>query len=488
MQILSEIQGRVGAFVREHALFSEGDRLLVALSGGPDSLCLLDVLRRMGYAVLAAHLDHRLRPESGEEAHRVARICRRLGVTVTIEARDASVLAEEVGSVEEAARLLRYRFLADVAREQGIRIMVTGHTADDQAETVLMHFLRGAGPAGLRGMKPATPLGEWVGVAHSDGLTLARPLLPITRRATRAYCLQAGLDPIQDASNLDPAFTRNRLRLELLPQLRTFNPDINSNLVRMADIMSAVESLVERLVADDWPEVVSMRSDGTVQIKVDAFADLDLALQRALLRRCVKGMEPDMRDLSYDHLEGGRQFILRGGTGGRHTLPAGLELLAIPGGVVLRREAQVLAWPEFPQLEARGPVPLSVPGEVSIGGGWRLTSRREAPGAGGWADLIFPADRSRVALGSGSVREDLHLRAPLPGDRFRPFGMRGSVKVAKFLMDQKIPHGARRRWPLLLSGGNILWVVGLRMAEAGRLDEASRSAVILELLAPEGGE
>jgi tRNA(Ile)-lysidine synthase len=488
MEILDEIRGDIGAFVRRHTLFTKADRLLVAVSGGPDSLCLLDVLRRMGYEILAAHLDHQLRPESGAEAGRVAQICRRLEVPVILAARDASTLAEGGRSLEEAARLVRYRFLAQVARDEGIRIIVTGHTADDQAETVLMHFLRGAGPAGLRGMKPATRLGEWVGVAMGDGLTLARPLLPITRQSTRAYCSQIGLDPIQDASNLDPAFTRNRLRLELLPELRTFNPQIDSNLVRIADIMSAVEALVERLVDARWPEVVAGRSEGGVHIKAGPFGKLEVALQRALLRRCLKRTNPDMRDVSYELLEGGRRFILRGGAGERHTLRAGLELLAIPGGVVLRREDQPLAWPGFPQLTASGPIPLSVPGHVALGRGWRLTSRREMLGTAGWAHLISSLGRRSVALDGGSARGDMYLRAPLPGDRFRPFGMRGSVKVAKFLMDHKIPRGARGRWPLLLCGDNILWVVGLRMAEAGRLDKASQSAVVLELLAPEGGE
>lgn len=483
MQILGEMR----AFIERHSLFAAGDPLVVALSGGADSLCLLHALRRMGYRVLAAHLDHQLRPESGAEAEAVAAVCQRLGVPLVSEARAAGRAAGEGGSVEAAARELRYRFLADVARAKGIQTIVTGHTADDQAETVLMHFLRGAGPMGLKGMRPATPLGEWVGVPAGDGLTLTRPLLPIRRQATQAYCFEVGLQPIEDASNKDRAFTRNRLRLDMLPRLKSFNPGIQANLLRIAEIMSAVDALIQGLVDARWPEVVEARPDGCLRIRTSAFGDMELALQRALLRRAVGETCADSRDLSFDVLEGARRFVLRGSGGQRHTLQGGMELLKTREAAILRQEGQRLGWGEYPQLEAEGPIPIPVPGTVLLANGWHLSARRRHVRAGGWGRLVPRGERRRIALDEGCVPGDLRLRAPQHGDRLQPFGMQGSVKVARFLMDHHIPRGARRMWPLLLKGEHILWVVGLRMAESGRMDEGTRGAIVLELTGPEGG-
>jgi tRNA(Ile)-lysidine synthase len=202
-----------------------GAPLIVAVSGGPDSLALLHMLARQSLlpaeALLVAHLDHALRPSSAAEAHFVAATAAEWGVAGRVERVDVRTLAETGRlTLEAAARQARYDFLARVVTEAGGRAIATGHTADDQAETVLMHILRGSGTAGLRGMLPASP------VPGHPHLTLLRPWLRASRAEIVAYCQEHRLRPITDESNTDPAYFRNRLRHELLPLLAAYNPHV----------------------------------------------------------------------------------------------------------------------------------------------------------------------------------------------------------------------------------------------------------------------
>ncbi|MEN6478284.1 MAG: tRNA lysidine(34) synthetase TilS, partial [Anaerolineales bacterium] len=224
MNVLSAVQDRVREALRAAGQPAAGGALVVAVSGGADSLCLLHALHalapELGYRLQVAHLDHGLRAAAAEDAAWVAALCARWGLPCTVGQAQVRALAEAEGrSLEEAARLARYRFLARVALRVGARAVAVGHTADDQAETLLLHLVRGAGLTGLVGMAPAAPWPLPEDVA-SAALTLLRPLLAVSRQDTVSYCAALGLTPRKDETNADPAYTRNRLRLELLPVLR----------------------------------------------------------------------------------------------------------------------------------------------------------------------------------------------------------------------------------------------------------------------------
>jgi len=303
---------RVLSFVQRHKLIPPGEMLVVAVSGGADSVCLLHLLagwqQELGLKLHVAHLDHQLRgAESEADARYVISLAGTLGIPVTAGRRDVSAYREERGcSLEEAARELRYDFLATVAGDVGARRVVVGHTRDDQVETILLHILRGAGTAGLRGIKPCSPLTGSKGEATS--LLTIRPLLELSREETMRYCQRHRLKPRRDSSNLSPAFLRNRLRLQLLPLLREYNPAIDRALLRLAEIADADVSFIEEQAQAVWEKVA--REEGEViHLDKKKVASLPLALQRQVIRLAIARILGDTRDIEANHIEAVRSLV-----------------------------------------------------------------------------------------------------------------------------------------------------------------------------------
>jgi len=321
------LESRVLSFVQRHKLIPPEETLVVGVSGGADSVCLLHLLagwqQELGLKLHVAHLDHQLRgAESEADARYVVSLAGSLGVPVTAGRRDVSAYREERNcSLEEAARELRYDFLATVAGDVGAARVAVGHTRDDQVETILLHILRGAGTAGLRGIKPCSPLtdskGKAIGVPinlenfwgkKQSPLLLIRPLLELSREETVRYCQRHRLQPRSDSSNLSPAFLRNRLRLQLLPLLREYNPGIDRALLRLAEIADADVSFIEQQAQQVWEEVA--REEGEViYLEKKKVASLPLALQRQVIRLAIARIWGDTRDIEANHIEAVRGLV-----------------------------------------------------------------------------------------------------------------------------------------------------------------------------------
>ncbi|MGB9889276.1 MAG: tRNA lysidine(34) synthetase TilS, partial [Anaerolineae bacterium] len=333
--LLREVQ----RFIRCHDLLRVGDRVVVGVSGGPDSLCLLHLLLRLQeeyrLQLHVAHLHHGARGEDADaDAAFVADRAREWGLPATLAREDVPALARAYKlAFEEAARRVRYAFLAHVAGRVGAAKVAVGHNADDQAETVLMHFLRGAGLAGLRGMRPATPLSEYRLLPQTDRFplpdrlpVLIRPLLGIPRAAIEAYCAEQGLTPRFDRSNLDTTYFRNRLRHELLPLLETYNPNIRRRLCHTAEVVAADYELLTQMREWAWGQVVREETDRAIVLDRAGWGAQPLALQRALVREAAYRLRPHLRDVDFVHVEAAVQVARAGTTGARATLPGGLAL------------------------------------------------------------------------------------------------------------------------------------------------------------------
>ncbi|HDN80776.1 MAG TPA: tRNA lysidine(34) synthetase TilS, partial [Chloroflexi bacterium] len=380
-----QLLGKIRRLVAEYRLFSSGEKVIVGVSGGPDSLCLLHVLNRLkdewGISLHVAHLHHQIRgADADEDASFVERIAKEWGLPITLEARDVPALARKEGmGIEEAARYARYQFLAEVALREGARTIAVGHNADDQVETVVMHWLRGSGLAGLRGMLPRTRL--VVGGKEYD-LWLVRPLLGVTRAEIEAYCREHGLQPRFDLSNLDTTYFRNLLRHELIPYLESFNPRFKELVRRSARLFADDYDFLHQQLEAVWPQVVESEEDEGIVFSLPRWRELHPSMQRAVLREAVRRMRRGLRDINWIHIEDARRALLTKGAGTKVTLPQGL-LLTIGYGIFFIGEEGFTPQEDVPLLEGYE-LPLETPGVTKLPGTrWtvevRILRRTELP-------------------------------------------------------------------------------------------------------------
>ena len=461
------LERRVLRYVRDRAVLRPGERVLAAVSGGPDSTALLLILSRLaprlGLTLTAAHFDHGLRGAAAARRERanVEALCSRVGVPLEVGAGDTRTHARaDHLSSEEAARELRYAFLASAAAATGCSAVATGHTADDQVETVLLHIVRGSGLAGLAGMAPR---GTWP-LAGSDALEAARPLLCLRGEETVRYCSEEGLEPVADPSNLSPAFLRNRVRLELLPLLREFNPRIDSALLRLAEAARADLSVLEAMAA----ESLSPGGGPAVVLSQERLAGLPEGLRRHALRLAVRRLLGDLRDLHQEHVEA-LLVGLQAGAGHHLDLPRGLRFDVGYGKGTLSLEPVEPARPGALPAEA----PLAAPG-VTSWGPWLVEAEMLESTAG-----TPPADPWEAWLDADITGGDLLLRSRRPGDRFRPLGLAGEKKLQDFFVDARVPRSERDAVPLVCGEPGIVWVVGHRIDERARVKGSTRRVLRL---------
>ena len=459
------IEQRVLDLVRTCNQIPPDTSLVVAVSGGQDSVCLLCVLaelrEKLKINLHIAHLDHQLRgSESRGDARYVAGLARRLGIPVTIEKRDVRAYhAERDATLEEAAREVRYDFLAGVAQSIGADRVAVGHTTDDHVETVLMHIIRGAGTTGLRGLQPVT---RWQ--TGADSIIVVRPLLEVTREETGEYCRRHRMRPRVDASNYSFSPLRNRLRHHLLPILQEYNPQIVEAMVRTARIVTDDLVILERETTRLWKTVVRRQED-TVIIDKASFIGLPVGLQRNILRRGLQEQLGNLMDIEARHVEEMVEFL---------NLPAGRRL-SLPGGLFFTVEYDryllgISPSALCPYPEINGEFILNVPGSTTIPG-WNIEISIHEPGPVKGKDTFtayFDAEKSG---------EWLRVRNRQPGDRFQPLGMNETKKLGEFMINAHIPRTWRARVSVVFSCDSILWVVGWRIDDRVKVTESTRKVL-----------
>ena len=429
-----------------------GARLVAAVSGGPDSLALLHALHCMAgshaLSLHAAHVDHGVRPSSGQDAGFVRERAEALGLPCTVVAVD--VPRRRDGSFSEAAaREARYRALARVAEVEDAAAIATGHTLDDQAETALLRAVRGSGLTGLRAMRA-------LGDAPVEGATarVFRPLLGVRRSETLAYCRALGLSPLEDETNSDARIPRNLLRLEVIPLLERLNPRVPEALARLAATAGGAQDFLDAALDAEWPSLAVAAGDA-VALDRERLRTLHPAL-RALAVRRAHIEAGGSATLDAAHIEA----ALRLAEG-----PAGREA-ALPGRfrAEARHDALVFRAPGTPTpAPLEGEHVLRVPG-VTMAGGWRVeTTLVPRPDS-------FDAPPLTAHLDADALGGRLRLRGRRPGDRFQPLGMaQGSRKLQDYLVDAHVPRRERDALPLLVSPGGVAWVVGHAVAHWARV-------------------
>ncbi len=452
------------------------DKVLVGVSGGPDSLALMMLLHELDWNLAVAHLNHQLRAAAMMEEEGVRQWAKEIGMPFYSQRANVADFARQNSlSIEEAARYCRYRFLFDQAEKVNAKAVLVAHTADDQVETVLMRLLRGSGSAGLKGMKVVSIPNQW-----STSIPLVRPLLSVWRAQIMDYLANKGIVPYLDESNLDNTYTRNRIRNSLLPLLESYNPSIRKLLWQTAQILADEEQVLRDQEEDAWQDAVTFTQENAIGFDLQKFRHYPQAIKRRLVRRAFQILHGNLADLSFAHVEEIVCF-LDGRASSQQPLLSDLVCLRdLEQGYLTRGQAQ-LPFHRFPQLDSKEAIRLPDSGSLCLSQGWILQIERVSEFPFG---LIKQAavDCYEAWLDSEACKGSLYVRPPKTGDRFAPLSMNGKrAKISDIFINRKIPVWARRSYPLICTDTDILWVPGYTISHLARLTPESQEAVHLSI-------
>ena len=460
---------RVQQTIQDYHMFERGHTLLVAVSGGPDSMALLHALYQLreSFAIrlIIAHLNHQMRRGAIQDVRFVKATAHGLGIPCIAQSLDVPAYGRRHKlSPEDAARRLRYAFLQTTAKAVAAHHIALGHTADDQAETVLFRLLRGSGLRGLCGIPPVRQ-------------PIIRPLIQVQRRDIMPYLRTHRIPFRDDPSNRQRRYARNRIRLALLPQLRkSYNPRVVQTLCATAQLLAADESALQEAAREQFCLARMPAPPDQVHLRTAMITPLSLALQRRVLRQALAEAVGSLQGFTRTHLAH-MMALLR--------TEAGTKGLALPGGTVVERRYDVLTiYRRTPPAAVRIAQPIAVPGLCEVEA-LRVTIKSDIA-QGGAAVSSFPTG-DIAWLDAEKVGRDLHLRTRSPGDRFQPLGSPHTKKLKAFLIDAKVPRTERDRLPLITTHAGIAWVAGVRPADWAKVTPTTRVILRLQLIrhAPE---
>ena len=473
-----KILGTVRQTIKAHRMLAAGDSVLMAVSGGADSTALAKVLDTLSseYSLRLgiAHLNHSLRSEASEcDAVFVAEFARQLNIPFYVQ--KISVLAFQQRaqlSLEEAARKIRYQFLSETAVKYAFTKIATGHHSNDNAELVLMNLMRGSGPLGLSGMTP--------GRDHK----IVRPLIGLKRSEILAYAAEKKIPFVTDDSNTDLTIRRNRIRHHLIPELeKSYNPRIIDTLNRLGTILRAEEQWIEDALNNAFKQCISFREPGLIRINIGRLTSLATAAKRRIIRRAILFIKKDLRRITLAHVDAVLALIESESGVGSLDLPAGIR--------IVRNAAELTIAKEEKNCKIH-PNSFAGPGVVKY--------RYTIPGPGASFIKEAGATITLSEIGIDDLPDFKHVGRNLaffdlerlyfpfivrnirPGDRFSPLGLTGTQKVKKYFNNNKIPILERQTCPLLLSGGNIVWIAGHRIDNRVKIVPNTKRILKAELL------
>jgi len=439
------IESQLYAAIKDRALFAEGARVLIAVSGGADSVCLLHALHflsrnKLSFELVVAHLDHGLRAESMTDAQFVADMCTGLDLPCHVERVDVMAIARKrKQGVEEAGRTARRQFLQRIASEHSCERIALAHHRDDQAETVLLRMARGSGISGLAAML-------W-----RDG-PFIRPLLGVTRRQIDSYLHQLNIDFVEDASNSSLVYMRNRIRHQVLPQLRQVNPGISKQLAQLASLAQLENSYWQQQLAELMPSLSCWYND-QLHLDCQTLIQLHPALQLRVVRAALEMVRGDLLAIETVHLEA-VVGLLNSGRPQRE--------LSLPRAWVARRYGKLLFSSVAPQPCSEFSCNITAPGTYDLPDGRLLRVTLEPEGGDKTGSVVeFAADH---------VAFPLCLRSVRPGDRITSIGMSGRKKVKKIFAERRMELEQRYSCLVLARGDDLLWLLGVHRCAEYRPD------------------
>lgn len=454
-----KILAQVRDTIEEHGMIAQGDGIVVGVSGGPDSVCLLDILNRLsgelGIRLVTAHFNHGLRgPEDDAETELVVNMAGSMGLPY--KTGKAFHLQAGTSSLEEKARLARYRFLETVREHFNARKIALGHNLNDQAETVIMRLLRGSGLSGLAGIPPVR------------GGIIIRPLIRIKREDIISYLRARNLTYAIDGSNRNLKFTRNRIRFKLLPMMLEYQPKLIENLGRLSAILRDEEDFMESL-AWDWVQRESAKEDdGSISVALSSFSMLHAALRNRVIRYLLKKTGSNLRHVNNNHIRSVSDIIDKGNP---------QSMINLPNGIIVRRVYDRLMFtvagkPLSTDFQYR----IESPGQLHMRKIGKILLVTESIGK---TDPIRGDSGNTALLDADTLHYPLVVRNFKAGDRFVPLGMKGHKKVKDFFIDLKVPSPVRAVTPILTCDDFIVWICGYRIDE--RFKVTSKTKKVLRI-------
>jgi tRNA(Ile)-lysidine synthase len=452
--------------------------IVVGLSGGVDSMVLLHAMQEKGYSPIAAHFNHKLRDESDQEAEVIQTYCLDEGLPFRSGSGDVRQFAAAGGySIEEAARILRYQFLFEVAVTEMAGAVAVAHHADDQVETIMMNLLRGAGTKGLSGMQVVSIPNPW----HEE-IPLVRPFLEVAKKDLVAYQVEHKLPVIEDLTNQDEIYFRNRIRHSLVPQLEKLNPGFRQRLLQTAEILSAEDQALEYFCENAWNTCRHRQGASYIQISREELLDFPVAVQRRLIRKALNNLRPDFTELSFLQVEAALDFIRTPARKSANWV-AKVNLSQSPKMVVLSTWETDAVKNQFPQLLDHSHFRIPDQGEIALGNDWFMIINPVE-----YAPLLFdrmdiPGEDFLVWVDRSAITDKTLLRPRQEGDLIKPLGMGGSsMKVSDMMINEKIPAPYREDWPLVVGENSVLWVPGGRLSQEASITAESESLLELKFI------
>jgi tRNA(Ile)-lysidine synthase len=476
---------RVVRTIKDHRMLSPGDPVLVCVSGGSDSVALLHILSilspRFNIKIGVAHLDHSLREKDSEQdAKFVESLALKLDLPFHIQKTHVKKYAEkEKLSVEDAGRKARYDFFLTISEKIGYSKIATAHHAGDNAELILMNMLRGAGKSGLSGIPP---------IRRKGGKSIIRPLIHLSKNEIHAFLSESGLHYVQDSTNLDTKYLRNRIRNNLIPEMKSsYNPKIIETLNRMGKIIQDEENWIKEIVEKEMNGLVFRENKNSIRFAASHFMEKPPPLCRRILRTLIRQVKGDLKQINYGHIDSILDLIERSRSEGQVHLPDDVLIEVLAGQVFISKQKRIArptktknnSQPAFVfSYNVAKPVSSSETVLIlEIGKKIQFSATEITDPAG------FNKMESNAAwIDMDKIEFPLTIRNILPGDRFSPLGIKGTQKVKKFFINSKIKKSTRVECPILLSNDKIIWVGGFQIDNSVKVTSSTKKLLKVELL------
>ncbi|NNK84196.1 MAG: tRNA lysidine(34) synthetase TilS [Desulfobacterales bacterium] len=473
--------------IKSQRMFETQDSVLIGVSGGPDSVALLHILCKIAVkfslTLGVAHLNHQIRKaDSDRDEKFVASLAENLHLPFYNQKKDVlSYKKDHKLSLEEAARRVRYEFLHQIAGENKYNKIALGHQGNDNAELVLMYLFRGSGPTGLSGIPPVRRSFSPYGI-------IVRPLLGLSRHEILDYLSKKKLEYVTDTSNQDTKFLRNRVRNKLIPLIeKSYNPRIVDTLNRLSSIIRSDEEWIEDIITPFHKDIILSAEETKIALSIPKLVKMHLALRRRIIRKAIQCVKGDLRRITFSHNASIIELLEKN--------PPGFGCLDLPGGITVNKEEDILYISSGKNVRSKiksgsekGKKPLFEyaiyqPGLIPESFCIKETGSHLSFAVISAKDIgdIQSAGQQVAFFDMDSLAFPLVVRDFRHGDRFTPFGMSGSQKLKKFFIDHKISRTKRATCPVLLSANEIVWVVGYRQSEFGKVTRSTQNILKVQL-------